>query len=313
MRSIFSSFFTRACAWRARVPARKRSTNRSRRSISASCFSIARPSASSRDAFSLRQACQVPLKKRARPASSSSTEVPTASRNQRSWATSTTAASRLCRCALEPFQRLDVEVVGGLVEQQEVGVAGQRAGERGAGQLTAAERREAAVEVLVAEAEAVQRRVDALAPVVAAGVLEPRLRAGVGVERRAVGGAVGHRVLELGEARLEVEQVLGSPTARSRAASGRGRAAAAGRAARSRTSLAKLSSPPSTEVSPASIRSSVVLPAPLRPDSVIRSRRSSRKETPRRSGSPTMSLARSEAMTTATASTGRSEGMPPAL
>ena len=63
--------------------------------------------------------------------------------------------------------------------------------------------------------------------------------------------------------------------------------------------LANDSSPPSTDVSPASIRSSVVLPEPLRPDSVIRSRRSSRNEMPRRSGSPTMSLARSEAMTTA--------------
>ena len=97
-RSILSSFFARDCAWRARVPARKRSTKRSSRSISASCCSIARPSASSRAAFSLRQACQVPLKKRARPASSSSTAVPTASRNQRSWATSTTAASSVCRC-----------------------------------------------------------------------------------------------------------------------------------------------------------------------------------------------------------------------
>ncbi len=100
-RSIFwilSSFFTRAWAWRARVPARKRSTNRSSRAISASCFSIARPSASSRDACSLRQACQVPLKKRARPASSSSTEVPTASRNQRSCATRTIEASSVCRC-----------------------------------------------------------------------------------------------------------------------------------------------------------------------------------------------------------------------
>src|SRR4051812_26071376 len=71
------------------------------------------------------------------------------------------------------------------------------------------------------------------------------------------------------------------------------------------TSLAKTSSPPSTELSPASIRSSVVLPEPLRPDSVRRSRRSSLNETPRKSGSPAMSLARSEAMTTAMASEGR--------
>src|SRR4051794_35733586 len=55
-------------------------------------------------------------------------------------------------------------------------------------------------------------------------------------------------------------------------------------------------------VSPASIRSSVVLPAPLRPASVSRSRRSSLNDTPRNSGSPAMSLARSEAMQTAMSS-----------
>ena len=48
------------------------------------------------------------------------------------------------------------------------------------------------------------------------------------------------------------------------------------------------------------MRSSVVLPAPLRPDRVIRSRRSSLNEMPRSSGEPAMSLARSEAMTTLT-------------
>ena len=98
-RSILSSLLARDCAWRARVPARKRVTKRSSRSISSCWRSIARPRASSRAAFSLRHACQVPLKNFARPASSSSTDVPTASRNQRSWATSTTAASSVCRCA----------------------------------------------------------------------------------------------------------------------------------------------------------------------------------------------------------------------
>ena len=41
---------------------------------------------------------------------------------------------------LQPLQRRDVEMVGRLVEQQQVGVAGQRAAERGAGQLAAGER-----------------------------------------------------------------------------------------------------------------------------------------------------------------------------
>src|SRR4051812_40487742 len=58
-------------------------------------------------------------------------------------------------------------------------------------------------------------------------------------------------------------------------------------------------------VSPESIRSSVVLPEPLRPDRVSRSRRSSLNETPRSRGSPAMSLARSEASTTAMASEDR--------
>ena len=63
IRSIFASFFMRSCACRAFVAfARKRSTNASMRAISACCFSIARPSASSRAACSLRQAVHVPLK-----------------------------------------------------------------------------------------------------------------------------------------------------------------------------------------------------------------------------------------------------------
>src|SRR4051812_2980080 len=72
------------------------------------------------------------------------------------------------------------------------------------------------------------------------------------------------------------------------------------------TSLANTSSPPSIELSPDSIRSSVVLPEPLRPDSVSRSRRSTLNETPRRSGSPAMSLPRSDPMQTAIASDPRS-------
>src|SRR3954463_9516263 len=66
-----------------------------------------------------------------------------------------------------------------------------------------------------------------------------------------------------------------------------------------RTPFDSTSSPPSTDVSPASMRSSVVLPAPLRPAMVRRSRRSSLNDTPRSSGAPAMSLRRSEAMSTA--------------
>ena len=79
------------------------------------------------------------------------------------------------QCVLEPLQRRDVEVVGRLVEQQQVGRAGQGPAQRGAGQLAAGERLQRAVEVgVVAEAQAVQSE-RALAPGVAAGVLEPGL------------------------------------------------------------------------------------------------------------------------------------------
>jgi hypothetical protein len=44
--------------------------------------------------------------------------------------------------ALEPLEALDVEVVRRLVEQQQVGVAAERARERGARQLAAGERLE---------------------------------------------------------------------------------------------------------------------------------------------------------------------------
>ncbi len=55
---------------------------------------------------------------------------------------------------LEPLQVLDVEVVRRLVEQQQVGIAGERAGQRGARQLPAGEGRQRPVEIALREAEA---------------------------------------------------------------------------------------------------------------------------------------------------------------
>ena len=57
---------------------------------------------------------------------------------------------------LEPLERLDVEVVGRLVEQEQVGLGGERASERGARELAAGERPQLAVEVGVGEPEAVE-------------------------------------------------------------------------------------------------------------------------------------------------------------
>src|SRR5256885_456225 len=66
-----------------------------------------------------------------------------------------------------------------------------------------------------------------------------------------------------------------------------------------RVPLAKASSPPCTSVSPASIRSSVVLPAPFGPESESRSRRSTENETPWNRSVPAISLCKLEAVTTA--------------
>ena len=112
--------------------------------------------------------------------------------------------------ALEPFEALDVEVVGGLVEQEQIRVAGERAAERGAGQLAAREGRELAVEVLVAEAKAAENRRGAVAPVPAAGMLEPRLRCAVAAHRCVVMDAACHRLLELPELLLDPDQIGGA-------------------------------------------------------------------------------------------------------
>ncbi len=97
---------------------------------------------------------------------------------------------------LEPFEVLDVQMVGRLIEQDQVGVAGERPGERGAGQLAAGEGVERPVEVGLAETEPAQDRGRPLAPVVAAGVLQARLGLGVAPQRGRAMVAAGHRLLE---------------------------------------------------------------------------------------------------------------------
>ena len=68
-------------------------------------------------------------------------------------------------------------MVRGLVEQQQVGIARQGAGERGTRQLAAGEGAQRPVEVVVREAEAADDLVRARRASVAAGVLEPSLGA----------------------------------------------------------------------------------------------------------------------------------------
>src|SRR5690242_1123543 len=65
-----------------------------------------------------------------------------------------------------------------------------------------------------------------------------------------------------------------------------------------RVPFANASSPPWISLSPTSIRSSVVLPAPFGPESASRCRRSTVNETPSNSSDPASSLRRLEAVTT---------------
>ena len=83
-----------------------------------------------------------------------------------------------------------------LVEQQQVGAGGERAGKRGAGQLAAGEGRERAIGRLIVEAEAAEHGEHVVAPAVAAAGFEPLLGLGVGAHRLLVGLTTRHRRLQ---------------------------------------------------------------------------------------------------------------------
>ncbi len=85
---------------------------------------------------------------------------------------------------LEPDDRLDVEVVGRLVEEQHVGVEGEDAGEGDAHLPAAAEALGGAVVGVGADAEAGENRLGAGFQVVAAAVLELLLGVAVALEER---------------------------------------------------------------------------------------------------------------------------------
>ena len=108
---------------------------------------------------------------------------------------------------LEPLHRLHVEVVGRLVEEQQVGPAGESACERGAGQLSAGEGLEPAVEIGVGEPEPAQDRRGVVAPAVAARVLEPGLRLAVAPQRLRCVVAAGHRLLQPAQLALGLDEV----------------------------------------------------------------------------------------------------------
>ena len=95
---------------------------------------------------------------------------------------------------LQPVDRLGVEVVGRLVEQQQVGVAEQQPGERDAALLAAGEGRD--VGVVGRAAERVHRDVDVALEVPGVGGVDLVLERGLlGADRLVVGvglGPLGH-------------------------------------------------------------------------------------------------------------------------
>ena len=171
------------------------------------------------------------------------------------------AAGALGDEPLQPRQAVEVEVVGRLVEQQDVEAREQDRGQRGARGLAAGERHGLQVEQRGIEPEVAQDRLRALLQVGAAE-REPRLeRLGVAVRRA---GRVGRQVVRGGlHARIGVgdagapREVVVQPLAGSAVGLLRQVAGA------SRRSAAR--SPRSGRSSPASRRSSVDLPAPLGP------------------------------------------------
>ena len=99
---------------------------------------------------------------------------------------------------LQPFDGADVEVVGRLVEQEQVRIGDDEAGERGPRLLAAGDRRGRAGPLVAHEPEARERLVDPLVERVAAQDVEAVLEVGVG-------GAGGVTVV------LEASQLLGHP------------------------------------------------------------------------------------------------------
>ena len=78
------------------------------------------------------------------PSATSHVAVQTASRNQRSWVTTSIDAAARREVAREPVDALDVEVVGRLVEQQQLGAVEQQPRERDPPPLAARQRRDRA-------------------------------------------------------------------------------------------------------------------------------------------------------------------------
>ncbi len=154
--------------------------------------------------------------------------------NSGSWLTMIIGPGQPARACADGGARRRVEVVGGLVEQQQVVPAGDELGQRQLGLLAAGERAGVLEGLVAGEAEHAEQ----------------------GPEPLVVGrSAMAPHVVEHGRARLRCPR-------------------APGRSSPADTLCPKRTSPASGSVTPARIRSSVVLPAPLRPMTSRRSPRS---------------------------------------
>ena len=127
--------------------------------------------------------------------------------NSRSCDVMSSAPACVLRNCLEPDDRLDVEVVGRLVHQQDVGLAEQHARHRDAHLPAAGQRADVAVDPVVVEAEAVQHFAGLALERVAAEMVVFLLHLAEAREDlvHVVGAAgIGHRVLQLFELVMQI-------------------------------------------------------------------------------------------------------------
>ena len=177
---------------------------------------------------------------------------------------------------LEPVAGLEVEVVGRLVEQQQPRLAQQQLGQRQAHLPAAREMLGRQLEVRRREAEAAQDGRDAELDRVAVADPEALLRRAVALEQR----LVRRRRRRVASARRCSRSCISAL----RSSSGRSASLASANTVRPECSrpswgrypmvraVGRITSPPSASSSPARMRSSVVLPAPLGPHRPTRSR-----------------------------------------
>ncbi len=172
--------------------------------------------------------------------------------------------------ALEPGHRLGVEMVGRLVEQQHVGLLQQEPAQRDAAPLAAGELRD--LGVARRQAQRVHRDLDGAIELPGVDgvdlVLQPRL-----LLEQLLHLVVVERLAELGadllEAREQSARRRPRPPRRCRARPWSGRARAPAADSRSCSPSAGNASPRKSLSTPAMMRSSVRLPAPLAPSTPI--------------------------------------------